>query len=122
MTSTRIPAPSKNSHPPAPPPPSEPWTIEAARTLYNIEGWGIGFIIRDLYDRSFDSDLNIYGRPVEAEGSPWAREKLPSLSPLVVGIEHEAPLVVRLEQYNPDARAPVFTDGAEGHRGGIGKY
>jgi Arginine decarboxylase (spermidine biosynthesis) len=22
---------------------AEPWTIESARALYNIEGWGIGF-------------------------------------------------------------------------------
>ena len=43
MTSTRIPAAPKNAHPPQPPVPSEPWTIESARTLYNIEGWGLGF-------------------------------------------------------------------------------
>src|SRR5947208_11055804 len=47
MTSTRLPA-----APPAPknpPPPAagaangEPWTIGAAKALYNIDGWGIGF-------------------------------------------------------------------------------
>ena len=43
MTGTRIPPATKNSHPPAPAPPAEPWTIESARALYNIEGWGIGF-------------------------------------------------------------------------------
>src|ERR1700737_1849693 len=43
MTGTRIPPATKNSHAPAPAPPSEPWTIESARSLYNIEGWGIGF-------------------------------------------------------------------------------
>ena len=43
MTGTRIPPATKNGHAPAPAPPSEPWTIESARTLYNIEGWGIGF-------------------------------------------------------------------------------
>src|SRR4030088_685300 len=43
MTGTRIPPATKNSHAPAPAPPSEPWTTESARSLYNIEGWGIGF-------------------------------------------------------------------------------
>ena len=44
MTSTRVPPPAKNSHPTPPPqPPAEPWTVESARSLYNIEGWGIGF-------------------------------------------------------------------------------
>src|SRR6266487_3406428 len=43
MTSTRIPPAPKNSHPAPQPAPPEPWTIAAARSLYNIEGWGIGF-------------------------------------------------------------------------------
>src|SRR6202162_574284 len=43
MTVTRIPPATKNSHTPAPAPPLEPWTIESARSLYNIEGWGLGF-------------------------------------------------------------------------------
>jgi arginine decarboxylase len=43
MTGTRIPPATKNSHAPAPAPPAEPWTIESARALYNVEGWGIGF-------------------------------------------------------------------------------
>src|SRR5256886_14707070 len=45
MTSTRIPPASKTAHPapPAPAGPDEPWTIASARSLYNIEGWGIGF-------------------------------------------------------------------------------
>src|SRR5919107_405603 len=44
MTSTRI-SPVKPSSHAAPPEPAAtpPWTIESARTLYNIEGWGIGF-------------------------------------------------------------------------------
>jgi arginine decarboxylase len=33
----------------APAPAAEPWTIESARTLYNIEGWGAGFF--DISDR-----------------------------------------------------------------------
>jgi len=43
MTGTRIPPAPKNAHTPAPAPPEEPWTIESARALYNIEGWGVGF-------------------------------------------------------------------------------
>src|ERR1700719_1878817 len=42
MTSTRISTPSKTAQPAPPPAPAEPWTIASARTLYNIEGWGIG--------------------------------------------------------------------------------
>src|SRR6184192_833366 len=44
MTSTRLPPAPKNAQPHPPPSPNgEPWTIAAARSLYNIEGWGIGF-------------------------------------------------------------------------------
>src|SRR6476660_6114280 len=43
MTSTRIPPATKTTHAPAPAPPTEPWTIESARALYHIEGWGIRF-------------------------------------------------------------------------------
>ncbi len=32
-----------NSHGAPPAPPTGPWTIESAKTLYNIEGWGAGF-------------------------------------------------------------------------------
>ena len=46
MTSTRIPPSAKPEKPEKaspPPAPAEPWTISSARSLYNIEGWGIGF-------------------------------------------------------------------------------
>ena len=43
MTGTRIPPAPKNAHTPAAAPPEEPWTIESARALYNIEGWGNGY-------------------------------------------------------------------------------
>src|SRR3982750_4996414 len=43
MTSTRLPPASKNSHPAPAPPPAEPWSIASAKTLYNVEGWGIGY-------------------------------------------------------------------------------
>src|SRR5687767_511683 len=42
MTSTRIP-PGKKSTTPTQAEAAEPWTIASARTLYNIEGWGIGY-------------------------------------------------------------------------------
>src|SRR5688572_15168407 len=43
MTSTHVSPPSKNSNAAPAAPPDEPWTVESARSLYNIEGWGIGF-------------------------------------------------------------------------------
>src|SRR6202163_5124977 len=43
MTGTRIPPAPKSAHAPAVPPPPEPWTCKSARTLHNIEGWGVGF-------------------------------------------------------------------------------
>src|SRR5438270_7377221 len=43
MTSTRLPKPPPAGTPPAQSANGEPWTIAAARSLYNIEGWGIGF-------------------------------------------------------------------------------
>src|SRR6476660_155333 len=78
MTSTRIPAPSKNSHASPPAPPSEPWTIESARTLYNIEGWGIGYfdineaghvVVRpDSAEPSRELDLFELANDLEAQG------------------------------------------------------
>ena len=45
MTSTRVPstAPAPPPPPPLPADSHEPWTIASARTLYNIEGWGVGY-------------------------------------------------------------------------------
>src|SRR5437588_604881 len=56
MTGTRIPPAQKNGTATVPPPapPAEPWTIASARSLYNIEGWGIGFF-----------DINDAGHVVE---------------------------------------------------------
>lgn len=43
MTSTRIPSTAPAAPPPPPADSHEPWTIASARTLYNIEGWGVGY-------------------------------------------------------------------------------
>ena len=99
MTSTRIPAPSKNSHAPPPAPPSEPWTIEAARTLYNIEGWGIGFfdineaghvVVRpdrektdrelDLFELANDLEEQGVGLPLLLRFSDILRSRIESLN------------------------------------------
>src|SRR5689334_5733136 len=57
MTSTRVPPAHKNGHAVAPAPaPVEPWTIAQAKTLYNVEGWGIGFF-------DVNSAGHVVGRP-----------------------------------------------------------
>ncbi len=43
MTSTRVPSTAPAAPPPPPADSHEPWTIASARTLYNIEGWGVGY-------------------------------------------------------------------------------
>jgi arginine decarboxylase len=57
---------------------AEPWTIEAARTLYNIEGWGIGYfdindaghvVVRpDFNDPTRELDLFELANDLEAQG------------------------------------------------------
>src|SRR6185503_18771255 len=68
MTSTRIPPAHKNSQPMPPPAPAEPWTINSARSLYNVDGWGIGFfdineaghvVVRPDRERS-DRELDLF--------------------------------------------------------------
>src|SRR6478609_7352446 len=100
MTSTRIPAPSKSSpHAPPPATPSEPWTIESARTLYNIEGWGIGFfdineaghvVVRpdrektdrelDLFELANDLEEQGVGLPLLLRFSDILRSRIESLN------------------------------------------
>jgi arginine decarboxylase len=64
---------------PAPEPTAdEPWTIDSARTLYNIEGWGIGYfdinehghvVVRpDADDPSRELDLYELANDLEAQG------------------------------------------------------
>jgi arginine decarboxylase len=57
---------------------AEPWTIEAARSLYNIEGWGIGYfdinasghvVVRpDFNDPTRELDLFELANDLEAQG------------------------------------------------------
>src|SRR3954464_1517191 len=98
MTSTRIPPASKNSHP-APPPPPEPWSIASAKSLYNIDGWGIGFfdineaghvVVRpdrektdrelDLFELANDLEEQRVGLPLLLRFSDILRPRLESLN------------------------------------------
>jgi arginine decarboxylase len=99
MTSTRISTPSKTAAPTPPPPPAEPWTIAAARALYNIEGWGIGFfdineaghvVVRpdrakddrelDLFDLANDLEEQGVGLPLLLRFSDILRSRIESLN------------------------------------------
>jgi arginine decarboxylase len=99
MTSTRIPPASKNSQPPAPPPPAEPWSIGSARALYNIDGWGIGFfdineeghvVVRpdreksdrelDLFELANDLEEQGVGLPLLLRFSDILRSRIESLN------------------------------------------
>jgi arginine decarboxylase len=99
MTGTRIPPATKNSHPAAPTPPPEPWTIESARSLYNIEGWGIGFfdineaghiVVKpdrektdrelDLFDLANDLEEQGVGLPLLLRFSDILRSRIESLN------------------------------------------
>jgi arginine decarboxylase len=101
MTSTQLPsAPApKNAHPPAPPANGEPWTISAARSLYNIEGWGIGFfdindaghvVVRpdrertnrelDLFELANDLEEQGVGLPLLLRFSDILRSRIESLN------------------------------------------
>ena len=69
---TRTPPPAAETQP------DEDWTIESARTLYNIEGWGVGYfdindrghvVVRpDSDDPSRELDLFELASDLEAQG------------------------------------------------------
>src|SRR3712207_3340814 len=58
--------------------PAAPWTIDDARTLYNVEGWGVGYfdinadghvVVRpDIHDASRELDLYELAHDLEAQG------------------------------------------------------
>src|SRR3954470_7952644 len=98
MTSTRVPPSTKHAAPPPPPEPSEPWTIDSARTLYNVEGWGIGFfdinaaghvVVRpdrekegrelDLFELANDLEEQGVGLPLLLRFSDILRSRIESL-------------------------------------------
>jgi arginine decarboxylase len=98
MTSTRL-SPSKPTHPAPPPEHIEPWTVASARTLYNIEGWGIGFfdineaghvVVRpdrektdrelDLFELSRDLEEQGVGLPLLLRFSDILRSRIESLN------------------------------------------
>jgi arginine decarboxylase len=79
--------------------PSEPWTIDSARSLYNIEGWGIGFfdineaghvVVRpdrakddrelDLFDLANDLEEQGVGLPLLLRFSDILRSRIESLN------------------------------------------
>src|SRR5688572_2382540 len=99
MTSTHVSPPSKNSHPAPTPEHVEPWTVESARTLYNIEGWGIGFfdineaghvVVRpdrektdrelDLFELANDLEAQGVGLPLLLRFSDILRTRIESLN------------------------------------------
>jgi len=99
MTSTRIPPAHKNSQPTPPPPPAEPWTINSARSLYNVDGWGIGFfdineaghvVVRpdreksdrelDLFELANDLEEQGVGLPLLLRFSDILRSRIESLN------------------------------------------
>jgi arginine decarboxylase len=98
MTSTRV-SPSKPSHPVPAPEHVEPWTVGSARTLYNIEGWGIGFfdineaghvVVRpdrektdrelDLFELARDLEEQGVGLPLLLRFSDILRSRIESLN------------------------------------------
>jgi arginine decarboxylase len=99
MTSTRISTPPKAEKPSPPPAAAEPWTIASARSLYNIEGWGIGFfdineaghvVVRpdrakedrelDLFDLANDLEEQGVGLPLLLRFSDILRSRIESLN------------------------------------------
>jgi arginine decarboxylase len=79
--------------------PAEPWTIESARTLYNVEGWGIGYfdinevghvVVRpdfneparelDLFELANDLEAQGVGLPLLLRFSDILRSRIDSLN------------------------------------------
>src|SRR5688572_33011749 len=98
MTSTRIP-PGKKSTTPTQAEAAEPWTIASARTLYNIEGWGIGYfdineeghvVVRpdrnkperelDLFEMANDLEAQGVGLPLLLRFSDILRSRIEQLT------------------------------------------
>src|SRR6478672_5307007 len=99
MTSTRLPPAPKTAQPAPAPANGEAWSIAAAKALYNIEGWGIGYfdinakghiVVRpdanrperelDLYEMAVDLEEQGVGLPVLLRFSDILRSRIESLS------------------------------------------
>jgi len=99
MTSTRLPPAPKAAQPAPVPVNTEPWTIAAARALYNVEGWGIGFfdindaghvVVRpdrerterelDLFELANDLEEQGVGLPLLLRFSDILRSRIESLN------------------------------------------
>src|SRR5918911_360703 len=100
MTSTRIPPAQKNGNVVTPAaPPEESWTIAKAKSIYNVEGWGIGFfdindaghvVVRpdrerperelDLYELASDLEEQGVGLPLLLRFSDILRSRIESLN------------------------------------------
>jgi arginine decarboxylase len=99
MTSTHVSPPAKNSHAAPAAPPDEPWTVDSARSLYNIKGWGIGFfdineaghvVVRpdrektdrelDLFELANDLEEQGVGLPLLLRFSDILRTRIESLN------------------------------------------
>ena len=99
MTSTRLPPAPKAAQPAPVPANTEPWTIAAARALYNVEGWGIGFfdindaghvVVRpdrerterelDLFELANDLEEQGVGLPLLLRFSDILRSRIESLN------------------------------------------
>src|SRR5690242_9855285 len=96
---THIVEPTSAPEPSAPPPRPGEWSIEAARALYNIEGWGAGFfdvnaqghvVVRpnkehtehevDLYDIAMDLEEQGIALPVLMRFSDILRSRIEALT------------------------------------------
>jgi arginine decarboxylase len=99
MTSTRVSPPKSSPPTPPPPEPVEPWTVGSARTLYNIDGWGIGYfdineaghvVVRpdrekvdrelDLFELANDLEEQGVGLPLLLRFSDILRSRIESLN------------------------------------------
>jgi arginine decarboxylase len=99
MTSTHIPPTKKTAPSVEPIEPGEAWTIGSARTLYNIEGWGIGYfdineeghvVVRpdrerrerelDLFELANDLEAQGVGLPLLLRFSDILRSRIESLN------------------------------------------
>ena len=110
MTSTR--APQSSTTPSSATPAAPEWSIEDAKTLYNVDGWGAGFI-----------DMNATGHVV-VRPDPNRPDRTLDLHELAMDLADrvEVDVVARgiLGVVELDGRAPLLEPGLPIHRGPLG--